>query len=276
MKHLVILPVLLFCAFAAGCSRQSEPPQIPAQSNRTAELIFSNECGEQLSCLTSWNHGEEFASLGIGHFIWYPVGTTSENKHFLESFPQLLDYLTTRGVTLPAWLAKAHGCPWPDRQAFIAAQNEATMNELRQLLQQTMPLQAAFMQERAAAAFPKVLAASPDFAREHLLQQYERVRLSPMGNYVLTDYVNFKGEGTAPVERYQGRGWGLLQVLAEMQGESIGVEAIQEFARAADVVLTRRVQLSPAERDEKRWLAGWRKRLATYPAEAAKASMPAA
>ncbi len=36
------------------------------------------------------------------------------------------------------------------------------------------------------------------------------------------------------------------------------------FAKSADRVLTRRVELSPPARGEKRWLPGWRNRLATY------------
>jgi hypothetical protein len=74
------------------------------------------------------------------------------------------------------------------------------------------------------------------------------------------DYVNFKGEGTLETERYKGEGWGLLQVL-ETMGEG---PALQEFSRAADKVLTRRVQNSPPERGEQRWLAGWRSRVRSY------------
>ena len=29
----------------------------------------------------------------------------------------------------------------------------------------------------------------------------------------MIDYVNFKGDGLKPTERYKGEGWGLLQVL---------------------------------------------------------------
>jgi hypothetical protein len=75
------------------------------------------------------------------------------------------------------------------------------------------------------------------------------------------DYVNFKGEGTSPTERYQGEGWGLLQVLAGMSDSGSPTVA---FSKSADRVLTRRVELSPSARGEKRWLPGWRNRLATY------------
>ena len=78
------------------------------------------------------------------------------------------------------------------------------------------------------------------------------------------DYVNFKGEGSNPIERYQGKGWGVLQVLESMSVEQAGLNTIKAFASAADVMLTQRVALSPPWRHEKRWLPGWRKRLATY------------
>jgi hypothetical protein len=77
----------------------------------------------------------------------------------------------------------------------------------------------------------------------------------------LMDYVNFKGEGVSPSERYRGQGWGLLQVLETMPATG---PAIPAFVEAADKVLTRRVANSPPARGEARWLAGWRNRLETY------------
>ncbi|MBI2362984.1 MAG: hypothetical protein HYV15_06350 [Elusimicrobia bacterium] len=78
------------------------------------------------------------------------------------------------------------------------------------------------------------------------------------------DYVNFKGEGISPSERYQGEGWGLLQVLSGMADSPSGAPAVAEFSAAARRVLERRVQLSPPARGESRWLPGWRKRTLTY------------
>jgi hypothetical protein len=242
------------------------------QQSRVAQLVFQNECASRIPCLTSWNQGEEFASLGIGHFIWYPAGTTKENKSFRESFPQLLVFLRNHDVALPDWLLSQEGCPWPDRESFIAAQNSPRMQALRDLLVQTMSLQSAFMFQRLERALPEMLKAAPEHLRSHIEYQYWRVAESPMGAYVLTDYVNFKGEGVSKGERYQGQGWGLMQVLAIMHGYVPGLEAIKEFVRAADALLTRRVANSPAYRQEQRWLNGWRKRLATYTEEASAAS----
>ena len=82
---------------------------------------------------------------------------------------------------------------------------------------------------------------------------------SAEGAFCLIDYVNFKGEGTNPAERYKGQGWGLLQVL-----EGMAEPSPAGFAESAKRVLSRRVANSPAARGEKRWLAGWHNRCDGY------------
>jgi hypothetical protein len=52
-------------------------------------------------------------------------------------------------------------------------------------------------------------------------------------------------------------------VLEAMQGNSDS-GAPDEFARAAKVVLTRRVQNAPPDRHESRWLTGWLRRVNSY------------
>ena len=76
------------------------------------------------------------------------------------------------------------------------------------------------------------------------------------------DYVNFKGEGTNPAERYQGTGWGLLQVLQNMRGTPNAAQAPGEFALASRLTLDRRIQLAP--KPEAQWRAGWFSRCASY------------
>lgn len=252
------LTLMLFFGGAA-CASASETDE----TQRIAKLIFHNECASKESCLTSWNRGEEFASLGIGHFIWYPQGTAESDKKFSESFPSLMAYLHSRGVEIPGWIQPGQGSPWLDRKSFEKAQNRPKMNEIRQILIKTMPLQADFMKKRFDHALARMLETVPESACTSLKRQYQRVAAAPMGMYALMDYVNFKGEGTNPKERYQGQGWGLLQVLGDMQSGE-GLEAIHAFADAANRMLTRRVKLSPPARNEKRWLPGWRKRLRTY------------
>ncbi|MGZ5512150.1 MAG: hypothetical protein ACXWG7_02070, partial [Chthoniobacterales bacterium] len=55
-----------------------------ADAQRIGRKVWQNECGGTIAGLTSWNAGENFASLGIGHFIWYPKDVRGP---FEESFP---------------------------------------------------------------------------------------------------------------------------------------------------------------------------------------------
>jgi len=247
---------LLLLGVSAGLA--SEITVGDAEADRIGQKIWRNECGGTRDGLTAWNKGEDFPSLGIGHFIWYPSG---KRGPFKESFPALKDYLQSQGVELPGWLAAAKACPWTDRASFMADFRSPRLEELRSLLASTVGQQARFAALRLEAALPKMLAAAPAGEREKIRRNFYRVANAPGGLYPLMDYVNFKGEGTSPTERYQGEGWGLAQVLAGMSDSG---SPTASFAESADRVLTRRVELSPPARGEKRWLPGWRNRLATY------------
>ena len=87
---------------------------------------------------------------------------------------------------------------------------------------------------------------------------------TPQGTYALVDYVNFKGDGTQAAERYNGQGWGLLQVLADMKDVPAGPAAASEFSASAKRALDRRIANSPPARGEARWRAGWHNRCDTY------------
>ncbi len=220
--------------------------------------IWLNECGGRREGLTSWNGGEQFASLGIGHFIWYPAG---KKGPFDEGFPPLARFLVDEGQDVPEWVLDLP-CPWSTRAEFQAEFNSPRMKELRELLAGTVRLQAAFIVRRMESSLPKILDAAPASQRENVRAQFERMRSTADGAFALIDYVNFKGEGIKDTERYQGEGWGLLQVLAGMSGKGPG--AVQEFARSAEAVLARRVRNSPPARGEARWLQGWKNRVRRY------------
>ncbi len=222
--------------------------------------IWQNECNGTVAGLTAWNEGEDFASLGIGHFIWYPRG---KRGPFEESFPKLVAFVSKRGAKLPSVLLSNKSCPWNSRADFLAAENSPEMIQLRRFLADTVDLQAEFLLARLREALPKMLAETAPPNRARVQQQFDRLSRTPQGCYALVDYVNFKGEGVLPTERYRGQGWGLLQVLETMQGESDS-GAVAEFARAARAILTRRVQNAPPQRHESRWLSGWLRRVNSY------------
>lgn len=233
------------------------------ETSLIGEKIFQNECAGKSSCLTSWNSGEAFPSLGIGHFIWYPKNSSGP---FKESFPELIEFMQTRDVQIPVWLKQnlKTGAPWSSRNLFLASQNSRQMKQLREFLSTTKDLQTAFMIQRLQQALPRMLASIPVAEQRQIQQTFDQVAAAPMGYYALVDYTNFKGEGVKLSERYQGRGWGLLQVLEEMERTNLSNHALVRFSESARKVLERRVELSPPERGEQRWLKGWNKRIATY------------
>jgi len=209
-----------------------------------SEKIYHNECASNPKYLVHWNKGENFPSLGIGHFIWYPRGV---EERFEESFPLLVAYMMYHDKKVPKWLRG--DAPWANSEMMY---HDKRLEGLRSFLEETMAAQAAFMAERLEKIVPH---------EPHLKKQFTRVAESPDGYYLLIDYLNFKGSGLNPKERYAGKGWGLMQVLGCMQGV---VAAKKEFAICAKKVLQERVKNSPPKRGEKRWLKGWFNRIDTY------------
>jgi hypothetical protein len=227
-----------------------------AELERIGKRVWQNECAGSRDGLTSWNKGEDFASLGIGHFIWYPKG---QDGPFEESFPKLVKFLSAHGVKTAPWMNG--DCPWNSKTEFEADFRSERMNELRNILANTVKLQSAFLAERMRGALPKMLDAANGGSRDTVKANFQRLLSSGAGTFALIDYVNFKGEGTNPKERYNGQGWGLLQVLETMDREGAAPAA---FGRAAAEVLERRVKNSPPARNEAIWLAGWKSRVKAY------------
>ena len=69
---------------------------------KIAWKIWQNECAGTIRGLVSWNRGEAFPSLGIGHFIWFPAGVT---ERFEESFPAFIQFCRRKGIRVPEELA---------------------------------------------------------------------------------------------------------------------------------------------------------------------------
>ena len=235
-----------------------------AQTNKIGRKIWQNESAGKVSGLTAWNPGEEFPSLGIGHFIWYP---TNYRGPFTESFPAFIRFAKARGnKNIPQWLLSTPPCPWASRTAFYRDINKPRLAGLRKFLADSVTLQTEFIIYKSRSALNKILLSVPAAQRARIKQNYAKVATTTNGTYALIDYVNFKGEGINPKERYNGKGWGLLQVLQNMQTTGNGQAAARAFAQSAKRMLSRRIQNSPSARGESRWREGWYNRCNTYAA----------
>lgn len=252
-------------------------PQPPARrklelplevANAVGHQIWLNETGGNADEIVAWNNGEDFMSLGIGHFLWFPAGLPAP---FEESFPRLIEFYRRHNVALPDWLDKTPvpPCPWKTRADFLAARSSPQVVKLRKLLHDTKGVQIQYLLERARGALDAILAKTPDESqRRHIELQFSRLVTASKDLYPLIDYINFKGEGINPDEttfdKETGRneGWGLRHVLLTMKGTSDDPGTVLgEFADGAKFVLLRRIRNNPPS---KRWQEGWLKRVATY------------
>lgn len=249
-----IILVLLYFLPLNGASVPTDERDLLAQK------IFFNECGSNTDRLLHWNNGEEFPSLGIGHFIWYPQG---KQGPFTETFPQLLAFLRDNGIALPAWLSQQTSCPWMTKEQFFSPTSKEKRDLLQQLLLSTLHLQAEFIYQRFQEGTKRLLLScqTPD-QKEHIQTLLSRLESSPQGRFALIDYVHFKGEGIAEAERYNNKGWGLKQVLERMPKDP--KDPVRAFIESATAVLTERAENSPSESRERQWLKGWINRVHRY------------
>lgn len=262
MKYIVTFLLLLSSLFA------QEIKLTQKQASFIAQKVWQNEGAGQDKYLVHWNDGEDFASVGIGHFIWFSKGHT---ERFREVFPMVVAFMAQKGVKLPSWLHAKTSLPWQSKKAFYAAkkQNTQKYKELFHFLKSTMPYQAEFMAQRLSQALPQMLESISDAnKRKMIAQRFHDVmynshgKINERGLYVLLDYTNFKGEGTLKSERYNGQGWGLLQVLSHLDNKMANKQ--KAFAQSASRMLSRRIKNSPPARGEERWRKGWNIRLKTY------------
>lgn len=258
--------ILLFFLFLnCGAFAGAEPVSLSRQEiDRTGERIFENECASNDEWLVRWNEGEDFLSLGIGHFIWYPE---RRRAIFEESFPAFLTFAKASGTKLPVWLdtQPSPPCPWNSMDEFLLRRaDDGRIAELENFLKITKSLQASFIIKRFNDNLPLLLENAAGEEQERIKRQIERLASVPGGTFAMIDYSNFKGYGLVTSERYHGRGWGLFQVLAGMRNEKEAPDVMAEFIETAKRILAERVANSPKERNEARWLAGWQRRVDLY------------
>lgn len=237
----------------------SVPELSPLELRILGKRIFNNEGAGNIDNLVHWNDGEDFASLGIGHFTWYPA---NREARFGNTFPELLDYIRERGIKIPTWLPR--DAPWNTREELIKAKNTPEVQELNKWLYQTHLFQVRFIVDRTRKAIPKIVDYTTDELRPNVINNLNAIVNTPGGWYAIIDYINFKGEGLNRAGGYNSQNWGLLQVLEEMQLTPPGEQALHKFADSAIRVLERRVKNSPPDNNEQRWMAGWSNRVNSY------------
>lgn len=230
------------------------------EKQRIGKKVWMNESGGTKEGLTAWNKGEEFPSLGIGHFIWMPRGV---HTPFGDSFPEAMKFVKEHGGELPKWLDLDEPCPWDTRSEFMKEFNGKKLTELRDALEKTVPQQTDFLVYRLENALPGILQKIDDPAQRAKIQErfYRVLNSGPPGVFALVDYVNFKGEGLEPVPQYHNKSWGLKQVLEGMKDTD---NPVKDFSDSAKEVLKVRVDNSPPARNEKQWLKGWLARVDRY------------
>ena len=263
MKYFLLSFLLISTLFS------SELKLTKKQANYVADKVWQNEGAGLDKYLIHWNVGENFASVGIGHFIWFAKG---HKEKFREVFPMLVKFMEQRSVKMPYWLNHRTHLPWKSKKIFYRAKKAKTKKyrELFKFLKKTKSYQAEFMAKRLTKALPKILAviknprkkANIKWRFNHILYN-KNGTINAQGLYILLDYVNFKGEGTLASEGYHGEGWGLLQVLENMKF-SKNKSRFKSFGQSASYVLSRRIKNSPKKRGEERWRKGWNVRLKTY------------
>lgn len=260
---IIICCFLIYLFFSGGFILAHEIQLSPQDVQWIAQKIFKNECAEKDDKLVWWNDGEDFISLGIGHFIWYPH---DQKGPFVESFLDFLDYAQAAGYALPDWLSvhESRACPWRTKDDFVKGRESREVRTLYNFLNETKTIQADFIIARLNNALPLILKNIPDHEQQKIARMFFELTRTKSGIYAVADYMNFKGLGIAPGEIYQGKGWGLRQVLLRMDFKDTPEKTVQEFARCAAEVLSERVNNSPPERNEKRWLTGWQRRVLSY------------
>lgn len=222
-----------------------------------AEKIFRNETGGlngRVDNLICWRNGEKWASMGIGHFIWYPKDFRGP---FEEQFPEFVAF-AAKYVRVPK-IARGP-CPWnmTDR---IEGAGKTELSELQKFLENTFTIQAAFIAQR----FKKQVADIKKAAGLRASRRLDMLLKTERGFFAVLDYCNMKGTGLSEKERYREEGWGLVQVLQTMK-DSKSRDYVDLFADAAIDTLEKRVCNAPDDQrtQERKWLTGWKNRINRY------------
>ncbi len=262
-----VLACLLF-GIGLSCSMASAlliPNLSSAQLNQLALKIEQNETAGQKDYLTYWSKNEAFPSFGIGHFIWLPKNSQAP---FQQTFPDLVQFIS-KTKSPPYWLLNLHPfeLPWQNRTEFYRAFNDEALTRLRDWLAESKTEQAQFIVNQFVEKVAQKLTQLSPEQQRIFVQNLNLLMLTEPGVYAVLDYYNFKGLGANSQEQYQGQGWGLVDVVLNMDAKKMSAvhhTALAEFVDSAKEKLLTRTKNAPKTKNESRWLTGWFKRLNGY------------
>jgi len=260
MKIILFILLLLISTVSFTFSHQRVIAVSDNEALTIGMKIWFNESGGKLTGLVMWNQGEKCASLGIGHFTWYPYPLGSAN----DGFPQFVKYLRQQGIAVPNWLRAdaARYAIWSNREEFIAAEASRQMYELRIFLQESIAMQARFMAHQLETVLPKLLANIPPHERPYVCTQFYKLAHTEAGLYAMMDYLNFRGNGAS--NSYGTNNTGLLRVLQDMRYAPPMATPVQAFTWSAKNALTRRLAHASEDSQDTHWIVGWLKRVDRY------------
>ena len=244
----------------------SSVPQ-KTELEKIAAKISWNETKGDRNNLVHWNSGEYFASMGIGHFLWYPK---NRSKKFSEQFPDMIRYLHGMGVDVPTRLLKQiqrnKGAYWKTRDEWLNDKGSERFEELILFLERTKPQQGQFIQQRFILSLLKLYSSSKQREMKYMNSVIKKITNTPGGWYVLIDYTNFKGIGGKGNDGYNNYDWGLKAVLMNMKKYK-DRDVLLRFSKASSYTLKMRVKNAPKgkqQTQEKKWLIGWKSRTYDY------------
>lgn len=240
-------------------------------AKKIAHMEYGDTGGLGSSGITMWNSGEDFLSLGIGHFLWMPE-KLFEDSPYQQSFKSFLEYYVERfGLeAIPAQLQKlffdengqVKAMPWNSKKEFDAQFDSGDLVAIRSFLnkKENVIAQVDFILDRMKKNIAQIVKESknPEGTLAYITE------LTTEGGdklFPLIDYVNFKGDGLSPEDKKVVDGkeirWGLKQVLelaVEKKNDQPDRKASDIFPDAAVLTLSKRP-------DYQKWREGWRSRI---------------
>ena len=220
-----------------------------------AEMLFYNEGKNDNVNLIFWNSKENFASMGIGHFLW-------DAKSDSDQFPKFIAYVKQKGIDVPKEFDGE--IPWKSKEELDNARLNGKLEHLYSFLTNpdVMKMQIEYVQQNFVMDLFMTALNMEKSKEANVVKSLRRITQEPMGWYLLLDYANFKGMSSKQVEGYDVS-WGLVEVLYRMDDSG---DVFKDFEKSADYVLTNRVKNAPSNKKsaDEEFLPGWKARISSY------------